>query len=88
MPYMLEADAGQNNSQIARELGVSVETMRTWRTRWLATPPVALADLSVQDRLRDVPHPSRRSQISAEQLCQMVAMGCSQPKGRPISQWT
>jgi putative transposase len=85
---ILEANAGKNNSQIARELGLSVETVRAWRTRWLALQPVALADLSVQERLRDVPRPGRRSQISAEQTCQLIAMACEQPKGRPISQWT
>src|SRR2546422_4636210 len=85
---ILEANAGKNNSQIARELGVSVETVRAWRKRWLALQAVALADLSVQDRLRDVPRPGRRSQITAEQTCQLIAMGCSQPKERPISQWT
>jgi transposase len=85
---ILEANAGKNNSQIARELGVSVETVRAWRTRWLALQPVALADLSVQERLSDVPRPGRRSQITAEQTCQLIAMACEQPKERPISQWT
>ena len=85
---ILEANAGKNKSQIARELGVSVETVRTWRKRWLALQAVALADLSVQDRLSDVPRPGRKSQISAEQICQLIAMGCSQPKDRPIGQWT
>src|SRR5260370_13731751 len=85
---ILEANADKNNSQIARELGVSVETVRAWRTRWLALQPVALADLSVQDRLSDVPRPGRRSQITAEQTCQLIAMACEQPKERPISQST
>lgn len=35
---ILEANAGKNNSQIARELGTSLETVRTWRKRWLAFP--------------------------------------------------
>ena len=85
---ILEANAGKNNSQIARELGISVETARAWRKRWLALQAVALADLAVEDRLSDVPRPGRRSQISAEQLCQLIAMACEQPKERPISQWT
>lgn len=85
---ILEAHVGKNNSQIARELGISVETARAWRTRWLALQAVALADLSVEDRLSDVPRPGRKSQISAEQRCQLVAMACEQPKERPISQWT
>jgi putative transposase len=85
---ILEANAGKNNSQIARELGVSVETVRAWRKRWLSLQSVALADLSVQERLSDVPRPGRRSQITAEQMCQVMAMACEQPKDRPISQWT
>ena len=85
---ILEADAGKNNSQIARELGLSVETVRAWRTRWLALQSIALADLSVQDRLSDVPRSGRRSQITAEQTCQLIALACEQPKERPISQWT
>ena len=85
---ILEANAGKNNSQIARELGVSVETVRAWRKRWLALQNIALADLSVQERLRDVARPGRRSQITAEQICQVMAMACEQPKDRPISQWT
>ncbi len=85
---ILAADVGKNNSQIARELGVSVETVRTWRKRWLALQAVALADLSVQERLSDVPRPGRKSQISAEQICQVIALACEQPKERPISQWT
>ena len=85
---ILEANAGKNNSQIARSLGLSVETVRAWRKRWLALQGVALADLSVEERLSDVPRPGRRSQISAEQICQLMAMACEQPKERPISQWT
>lgn len=85
---ILEANAGKNNSQIARELGVSVETVRTWRKRWLALQEVARADLWVQDRLRDIPRPGRRSQITAQQTCQVIALACEQPKERPISQWT
>ena len=85
---ILEADASKNNSQIARELGLSVETVRAWRKRWLALQSMALEDLSVQERLRDVARPGRRSQMSAEQICQVIAMACEQPKERPISQWT
>ena len=85
---VLAADAGKNNSQIARELGISVETARAWRTRWRALQNITLADLTVQERLSDVPRPGRRSQISAEQVCQVMALACEQPKDRPISQWT
>jgi putative transposase len=85
---ILAADAGKNNSQIAREEKVSVDTVRAWRSRWLALQEIALADLSVSERLRDEARPGRPSQITAEQTCQMVVLACEQPKERPISQWT
>jgi putative transposase len=85
---ILIANEGKNNSQIARELGVSVETVRTWRMRWIGLQAASLDELPVKERLADVPRPGRPSQITAEQTCQMVAMACEQPKERPISQWT
>ena len=85
---ILAADAGKNNSQIAREEGVSVDTVRTWRKRWLGQQGVALADRCVSERLTDEARPGRPSQITAEQTCQLMALACEQPKERPISQWT
>ena len=85
---ILAADAGKNNSQIAREEGVSVDTVRTWRKRWLGQQAVALADRCVSERLTDEARPGRPSQITAEQTCQLMALACEQPKERPISQWT
>jgi len=77
---ILAADAGKNNSQIAHELGISVETVRAWRKRWLGLQAIAREDLSVAERLADVPRPGRPSQIPAEQTCQLQALACEQPK--------
>ena len=85
---ILAAAEGSNNSQIARELGVSVETVRTWRMRWIGLQAVSVEDLPISERLTDIPRPGRPAQITAEQTCQMVAMACEQPKERPISHWT
>ena len=85
---ILAAAEGKNNSQIARELSVSVDTVRSWRMRWLGLQAISLKDISVSERLRDVPRPGRPSQITAEQTCQMMALACEQPKERPISHWT
>ena len=85
---ILAAADGSNNSQIARELGVSVETVRSWRMRWIGLQAVSVEDLPISERLRDIPRPGRPAQITAEQTCQMVAMACEQPKERPISHWT
>jgi putative transposase len=77
---ILATDAGKNNSQIAREEEVSVDTVRSWRKHWLALQQIALSDLSIRERLRDEAHPSRPSHITAEQTCQMVALACEHPK--------
>ncbi len=87
---ILLAAEGLSNCQIARHRGVDVDTVRLWRQRWLGFQGVALADLSVDDRLRDVPRLGRPAHITADQVCQIVALACEAPSqsGRPISQWT
>ena len=87
---ILAAADGSNNSQIARLLNLDVDTVRLWRSRWLAFAPIPLSELSLDERLSDVPRSGRPIQITAEQRCQIVALACEAPKdaGRPISQWT
>ena len=85
---ILGAAEGKSNAEIARELSVSVDTVRSWRMRWIGLQAVPLSEVTVVERLADVPRPGRPSQISAEQMCQIVALACEQPKERPISQWT
>jgi putative transposase len=87
---VLAAGVGKNNSQIARDLQVSLDMVRLWRQRWLDLQPIALADLSVEDRLEDLPRPGAPLQITAEQRCQIEALACEKPEGsdRPISHWT
>src|SRR5947209_6732701 len=50
---ILGAAAGKRNAEIARELGVSVDTVRSWRGRWISLQAVPLSDLSVAERLED-----------------------------------
>jgi putative transposase len=87
---ILAAADGSNNAQIARQLGIDVDTVRLWRQRWLGLQGSSLEDLSVADRLTDVPRPGHPARITAEQVCQIVALACEAPStsGRPISQWT
>ena len=85
---ILLAAEGKRNAEIARELGVSVDTVRSWRMRWIGLQAVSLSELSVSERLSDVPRPGRPSEITAEQTGRLVALACEQPKERPISQWT
>lgn len=87
---VLAAAAGRNHRQIARELGVSIDTARLWRARWLALQAVALEDLTVAERLEDAPRAGRPARITDAQVCQIIELACAAPdqSGRPISQWT
>ena len=85
---ILAAAEGKRNAEIARELRVSVDTVRGWRMRWIGLQAVSVEEVSVVERLTDVPRPGRPSEITAEQTCQIIALACEQPKERPVSQWT
>lgn len=87
---IVAAGDGLNNAQVARKLHVSIDTARQWRGRWLALQALPLTDLSVEERLQDLPRPGAPSRISADQICQIVALACEKPEqsGRPITHWT
>jgi putative transposase len=87
---VLSAAAGKNNTLIAKEEGVALDTVRLWRQRWLDLQPISLNDLSVEERLQDLPRPGAPPRITADQVCQITAMACEKPEeaGRPISHWT
>jgi putative transposase len=87
---VLSAAVGKNNSRIAKEEGVALDTVRLWRQRWLDLQPISLTDLSVEERLQDLPRPGAPPRITADQVCQITAMACEKPEetGRPISHWT
>jgi transposase len=87
---ILCAADGMNQTQIACELGVSVDMARLWRRRWSSLAGIPLDELSVSERLEDGPRPGKPPTIAAEQVCQIVALACAGPEkaGRPISHWT
>jgi putative transposase len=81
---------GLNQSQIARRLGLTINTVRHWRRRWLGMRAIPLAELSVAERLADAPRAGAPARITADQACRIVALACEAPaeSARPISQWT
>jgi len=87
---ILKAAQGKNHAEIAQELKISIDMATLWRGRWLALSGVGLDDLSVEERLEDLPRPGAPSGLSADQVCQIEQMACEAPDkaGRPISQWT
>jgi transposase len=87
---VLAADEGKNNTQIAQEQGTTLTTVRLWRQRWVDLQPISLDDLSIEERLQDLPRPGSPSRITADQVCQITALACEEPEQseRPISHWT
>jgi hypothetical protein len=47
---ILKAAEGKNNTELAKELKISVDMAALWRERWLALAAVGLDDLSVEER--------------------------------------
>jgi putative transposase len=87
---VLAAAEGKNNTQIAKEQDTTLSTVRLWRQRWVDLQPISLDDLSVEERLQDLPRPGAPSRITADQVCQITALACEEPEEseRPISHWT
>lgn len=87
---ILLASNGKNNAEIASHLHVSLDAVRLWRQRWLDLQPILLNDLSIAERLEDLPRPGTPPRITADQICQIEKVACEKPErsGRPISQWT
>ena len=87
---ILKAAEGRNNAEIAREVKQSIDMVRLWRRRWRELEAIGLEDLSIAERLDDLPRPGAPSRLTADQVCQMEQMACEGPEkaGRPISQWT
>ena len=91
---------GHHNQPIARELGISSQTVKTWRERWLQGSAVldtveneaGEAELrrSIIQLLSDQPRSGTPPTFTAEQLCQIIAVACESPalSNRPITEWT
>ena len=87
---VLAAADKQSNQAIATQYKVTLDTARLWRNRWIELQDIALADLSIEDRLRDAPRPGAPAKITADQRCRIEALACEKPEksGRPITNWT
>ena len=87
---VLLAALGHSNMDIARKVPMDEEAVGLWRRRWVKWSSIPVTELSVTDRLSDAPRPGAVPRLTAEQVCQIVALACEQPgrSDRPISQWS
>ena len=78
---VLAAAEGQHNAQIARDLGLHLDTVRTWRGRFATAGMKGLADR---------PRSGRPPVFSATVVAQVKALACSLPAehGLPLSRWS
>ena len=95
---VLYAAEGANNTDIARRLDTTRDTTAKWRKRWIAAQPTlaveGLTESELVDRVKaalaDAPRPGAPDTFTPEQLVQVVAVACEDPResGREISHWT
>ena len=52
---ILRMASNQSDGKIATEVGVNRGTVINWRKRWLGLEPVPLEELTVEERLEDLP---------------------------------
>lgn len=96
-------NAGQelNNSQIAKLLNSDLNTVRTWRGRWLAAEQRLLNGVKegmsdqelltlIEATLADASRSGAPDTFTPEQLVQFVVVACENPQlsGREISHWS
>lgn len=82
---ILRADEGCQYQSIAKELGISEQSVTIWIKRWLER------DMDpIEERLKDLPRPGTTDTFSPEQWCRLIALSCESPSeyGLPITDWT
>jgi transposase len=98
---VLYAAAGANNTEIARRLDTTSDTAGKWRRRWIEAEPrlstVEVEGLNekelaawVEVVLSDAPRSGTPDTFAPEQLVQVVAVACEDPResDREITHWT
>jgi len=94
---------GANNTQAAHALSLHRDTARYWRGRWRdahsdltqAEQLIALEDEAtllklIEQILTDAPRSGSPAKFSAEQIAQIIAVACEEPRvsGYPLSHWS
>jgi putative transposase len=96
---ILESEQGLSNSEISRRIPLDRPQVGVWRECWIdeyerlslieAEQPDKLEKVMVE-LLSDAPRPGAPATFTPEQVVQMIAIACEDPKesDRPVSHWT
>lgn len=84
---VLLAEEGRNHHEIGRELEISLNMARLWRTRWLEGQK---KEIPVVERLCERQRSGTPAKFELEQILQLFKLACDDPMNynRPMSQWT
>ena len=76
---LLLAHEGMSNAGMARQLGVTVQTVRNWRQRWQQSPV-----------LKDAPRSGRKRTFTPTERARVTALACSSPAthGQACKRWS
>jgi transposase len=97
---ILLAFAGEDNQDIAKEVGFNRNAVAKWRRRWakvwhkliLIECEQSRAGLrrAIEEALADAPRSGSPGIFTPEQVTQILALACEPPEksGRPITHWT
>lgn len=96
---VLDSVQGISNMEISRRLPLDRPQVVLWRGRWIERfPELCLIEhehpeeleAAILETFRDQPRPGTPPTFSEQQVLQIVAIACEDPKvcGRPISHWT
>jgi putative transposase len=98
---ILLATECQSNEAIVPQVGLCVETVRTWRIRWNRRQEQidaveadgnekALKEFITEVVLADDSYNGKRGKYTPEQIANLYAIVCENPQdcGRPISHWS
>jgi len=95
---ILGLSQGNTNIAVAKELGLSDETVGLWRKRWVdgssyleEIEKKEMKEIPLQEKiielLTDKPRSGRPDTFTAEQICLVVALACEKPP-EYITHWT
>ena len=93
---ILAAAEGLGVTETAQRLRLAPATVQLWRARWRqaeaglsAAPDERLARV-IEETLSDAPRSGTPATFSAEQVAQLIALGCEEPSryGREVTHWT